>query len=1097
MTSRRNKRRRSPTGSSPQYKKKKNEIEEIETFSIEQIGDEYEILFEKKSPSKQCQEIIDEINSPHSINKPHPPIPVLKKNEKRHDKIHSKPLLAKPSTRKILFPAIPVSNRNKKKSAPVPPISNISTSIAKKKKSHDLGAKKKKTVFYKYKKTDKKHQHVVIEESSDDNDNNNDDNNDDNYNEDFDIEFEINDNKPSFAQFEEDALLQQKLEEINSSNMLTDFIHDEKQENNSDSMIFRIHDFDQFISYHDELQLTKTPIIYRGNDRWIVAAFSTQKKKLIPHKYYHVSKLSDGYTCSCPQHQYDTMSCLHQSIVELVIDNHNPTMLLFQEQDKYVREFEKDDIYCIETSDKRKSSSVWSVNCPLGGGISIVHINESHGAITCQLCKSSSKWCAHRNTLNKYIYEITGGFLDVKKIFVERKQLNKPKNNETQMDVAMAVAEAMSLKDVSCLSQKPIPIPRCFLIDDDIKNIDEKDSEDILEYYKNKPLHLKKYPTALRPKSCECPNCNIECEAVLQVENAKLNTECGQFSVDVYKRVCIECDYEKIYDGFNDGILWKNEKTFFSHALFNDWTVTRYKSSATLTSFHTSKTCIYYNNGCVNYKDESLFPSVPKFTESYEAFYRLQRWKRKLSCIYCDRLGQYPQIVGMDCTQICLKYERLQHIITPKESYSLRPDDEVVKMRNIVNKTPMVYINKYQLRLEAKRFLINKNIRVYMLDKNVKKLQKLKWTKKRTNKLFKDLRNAGCGHFVDLVDWFMSKENIINSKRLKLLIGDILRACANYVPLFKLSPNPVNSIAVIFDVDMMKDKEKLACISRYIPYFVLIFHGLKKEKEVEWPECMTNLIKQIANGSSSILSVLVEERSKTNGGKLKEMNEDEKKLFSNPNACGVITGLEPINIRPRYDFVSESDAYKKKKKKTPKIKGETETELVAECKKHFDEHAHMSCGALTANCLQHKQNFLASSLKEPESVDNYFSVIVVYYPGFLSPSDLVSDNPCNIGPYCIYREPKKFMDMQNSSDIFHGWNGHKCGPTYCLRIWKEVCAIYSKINTSWTESCNNIIKRMKTSAIWMNLDTFNTYLEMMLEIENRQVIRKQEGKKVF
>ncbi len=147
--------------------------------------------------------------------------------------------------------------------------------------------------------------------------------------------------------------------------------------------------------------------------------------------------------------------------------------------------------------------------------------------------------------------------------------------------------------------------------------------------------------------------------------------------------------------------------------------------------------------------------------------------------------------------------------------------------------------------------------------------------------------------------------------------------------------------------------------------------------------------------------------------------------------------------------------------------------------------------------MQHKQSFLYSCLKAPESVDNYFSALYMYYPELQSPSDLISDNPCNISPYCVYREPEKFMNMQNGSDVFHGWAGHICGPWFCTRFWKEVSSIYSKINTSWVESVNNIIQRMRISALWMNLETFNMYFEMILEIGNRREIRKQEKKRVF
>ena len=157
----------------------------------------------------------------------------------------------------------------------------------------------------------------------------------------------------------------------------------------------------------------------------------------------------------------------------------------------------------------------------------------------------------------------------------------------------------------------------------------------------------------------------------------------------------------------------------------------------------------------------------------------------------------------------------------------------------------------------------------------------------------------------------------------------------------------------------------------------------------------------------------------------------------------------------------------------------------------------MSNGILTAMCLEHERMILYAHLKAAESVDNYFSTIVMFWPDNECISDLISDNPCNSHPYMMYREPAKFENMQTFSDIFHGWAGHVCGPLYCAKLWKEINQYLHNINTSLVESNNNIIQRMNISAIWMNLPTFNLYMTQMLEIVNRKGIREDEGKLVI
>ncbi len=514
-------------------------------------------------------------------------------------------------------------------------------------------------------------------------------------------------------------------------------------------------------------------------------------------------------------------------------------------------------------------------------------------------------------------------------------------------------------------------------------------------------------------------------------------------------------------------------------------------------------------------------PSIKTFTQAYESFLSKQRWARELSCRYCKKSGELPKKVGMDCTQICLKFENMAHIITPRESYQCYDKKDTVEMLYIVNKTPMVYIDKKRLRDRAKSYLIGTCVRTYKKDKNVTRLRNMYksrawhidevrgWKATKKTKLLKELIDAGGKTFVDLLTWYEENQDKIEEE-VRLLLGDILRALANYVPLFKLSPNPINNIACVFNETMMDDSKKRAQLTEYVPVYVLIYDGLKPSPEMKdndtippsWPQCLTELIRDLGKRSKLILKTLITERNKSK--ELSVMDEDKKVMFSDENVCGTSTSHEPHHLRPRYDLYSETDKYrmeqkdaKERRKHARRVRGQRETELVGDCKKHFEDHAKMSSGTLTAMCLEHRQTFLYSNLKTCESVDNYFTALLMYYPGKKAPSDLISDNPCNIQPYMMYREPEKFQDMQQHSDIFHGWAGHKCGPLYCSKYWKKAGKKYKKLNTSLIESNNAILKRIFTSALWMRLDTFNLYFKLILEIQNRRVIREQEKKHVF
>ncbi len=70
--------------------------------------------------------------------------------------------------------------------------------------------------------------------------------------------------------------------------------------------------------------------ILNMNKLWIIPSFNTKTNQLIPHKYEHVSLLGDDFSCNCTQQDYDTMSCVHKSIVEMVYRHDNPTNLMYR-----------------------------------------------------------------------------------------------------------------------------------------------------------------------------------------------------------------------------------------------------------------------------------------------------------------------------------------------------------------------------------------------------------------------------------------------------------------------------------------------------------------------------------------------------------------------------------------------------------------------------------------------------------------------------------------------------------------------------------------------------------------------------------------------
>eukprot|EP01084_Bolivina_argentea_P045152 83115_1 len=98
---------------------------------------------------------------------------------------------------------------------------------------------------------------------------------------------------------------------------------------------------------------------------------------------------------------------------------------------------------------------------------------------------------------------------------------------------------------------------------------------------------------------------------------------------------------------------------------------------------------------------------------------------------------------------------------------------------------------------------------------------------------------------------------------------------------------------------------------------------------------------------------------------------------------------------------------------------------------------------------------------------------VSWQAGTDAPDHFIMDNACNFQPYCMYREPDKFKNMQCHTDEFHGIAGHKCGPLYSVTLSKDTISVLSKINDSSIEQMNRVIKLCKISAQYMNISTFN------------------------
>ena len=256
----------------------------------------------------------------------------------------------------------------------------------------------------------------------------------------------------------------------------------------------------KFKKYHDEILYTKSAIIQISDDMWIVPKYNPKKKELWKNHFFHVTKMQGGWSCTCNEEDYLTMQCEHQSLIQLIETEGNPTGLTVTIHENF--EFEGIYYYTLAVSDDTRSEIIWSVYDPSAGAAAIVNINRITMSLTCDQ-HASARYCPHVIGLNKYIIEMTQGVIDIRAIFKEKKEKDALKRkivdeatgliNEDNLEAAMN-----KKKDLSKLSQKRVPVPKWLSIASDYQS-KEITADEINKYYETIPLlHRSHYPFKLQ-----------------------------------------------------------------------------------------------------------------------------------------------------------------------------------------------------------------------------------------------------------------------------------------------------------------------------------------------------------------------------------------------------------------------------------------------------------------------------------------------------------------------------------------------------------------------------------------------------------------------
>ena len=601
----------------------------------------------------------------------------------------------------------------------------------------------------------------------------------------------------------------------------------------------------------------------------------------------------------------------------------------------------------------------------------------------------------------------------------------------------------------------PVPIQYCIRYDD---------TEGQDGYYSH--IGQRDIPDRLRPNIiwCQCGHELSENDLLLKQRAALLFTSTSAFEVDVFYYQCSNCNATHVYDGRIDKILNVNDKILIHHDIFLRFQSLRFTSTTPMNAYVLSQYNLYLSNNSIQ-----NFLTAPTFDKYYKIFASLQGWNRKLQCLQCFEAGQLPSEISFDGTGQIIKETQIKEVVSPKET--TKCNDVKVRMKNKIKNIRKVYIEEDGLRGRVEDFIIANKIRIYKFDDDKKR------KKQPVDKLLKALEKSGYIELAAFIEYIIDQKQNLDDTLVKS-IGNILRALSSYTLLNAIIPNSLVNILKDYSNDNWCNIKDI--VGDYSPHLYSVHEGFLRNN-IQPPQQWIDLVLSVSVVCDDMITELCEARKCSPAApKSKPIHQS---IFDQSAVSGTHYGYTVHHTRPTYDFNSE-----KMKKRRKQDQDESDINN-ANCNKYYNEYTMMSNGIIVVKCAKHEECMGWHILKTPESVNDCFSVLMMIYPGNTAPSVILCDNACQLHRYCMYREPIKFKYTLFLNDEFHA-KGHKCGPLYNIKYFKDSLSKYAFLNDSDIEQTNSKLKLLRLSTSYMNLKSFSSFITQCLEIVSRKAIQK-------
>lgn len=266
-----------------------------------------------------------------------------------------------------------------------------------------------------------------------------------------------------------------------------------------------------------------------------------------------------------------------------------------------------------------------------------------------------------------------------------------------------------------------------------------------------------------------------------------------------------------------------------------------------------------------------------------------------------------------------------------------------------------------------------------------------------------------------------------------------------------------------------------------IPAFGMIFRNLDQGLPVTMAVegRMRKLASLLARRARTVFDSLVRTREVVHQVALPQSMEEEAR---NWQTMGSYYGRDPRRVRPFYEGRDIAKS------------GNMVDE--GSCRKLYSTYSKQNLtGGLMALWCPHLVCLGFHKMPRAEGRNDVFSALFKYWD--VAPKVVIYDFACQLGPYCMSREPEFFKDTLFVVDEMHA-NGHSnCSQACFVSNYMQVRPSLMSINTSAAECSNAGLNRIRKSVSYMNQAhaILFTYLYLCVWNRRREHLFKTEGDK--